>query len=97
MEAELSVTLQQSESLQQDAVFSSVRKRRICLCPTLDLIAIVDGDVKVYRFNGQLAFGKKRPVAEVEAQGICWKFDGMSMSPLILLLEGGLPDSIQVH
>ena len=67
---------------QPEAVFAShasVKNGIISLCPTLDLLAIADqsDSVNVFRFNGQFAFGKKRPTPEAVVQSICWRYDGM--------------------
>ncbi|KAI9660692.1 MAG: hypothetical protein M1821_010044 [Bathelium mastoideum] len=74
-----------SASPQPEAVFAShaqVKNGIISLCPTVDLIAIADQheSVNVYRFNGQLAFSKKRPNAKSEVKSICWKYDGKCLA-----------------
>ena len=71
--------------LRAESVFAShslVKRKLMKLCPTLDLLAIADRNesVNVYRFDGQFAFGRKRPNANSEVLSICWKYDGMSRS-----------------
>lgn len=67
-----------AEPLAEKVVQPAINTERVAYCPTMDLIALIttDGQPRVYRFNGQEAFGVAYKSPSGTHHHIRWKPNG---------------------
>ena len=66
--------------LAEKVMHQEMNMEHVSYCPTMDLVAIptIDGQVHVYRMNGQRVFGVSHKKADCAVTALMWKPNGPS-------------------